>query len=220
MIEKNQSIRHKITFGYYAILTAIVALSVFALFELRYMEKKIMFGEAISEFFDTTLEIRRFEKNYFLYGKNSDYEENMEYVQRALSLLDMNAAGFQAIAPPDQIDSLKNNFNKYQRLMVQYASERKNIQDETHAANIEGMIRHAGKEIIKAAEEISKAERRYLQAVLYNTRDILIFSIIFLCLLGAVIGQVLSRMVVKPLKLMENSMETIAEGKFESISLK
>ena len=45
----------------------IIGLSVFTFLELRFIERKIIFGEAISEFFDTTLEIRRFEKNYFLY---------------------------------------------------------------------------------------------------------------------------------------------------------
>jgi signal transduction histidine kinase len=219
MIGKNQSLRHKITFGYYAILTAIVALSVFALFELRYMERKIMFGEAISEFFDATLEIRRFEKNYFLYGKKSDYEENREYLQKAIKLLEINKKGFQAVSSASQINFLRGSLDKYGALMRQYATEHETVKDETHAAAIESMIRQTGKEIITTAEEISKAERRYLQTALYNTRDMLIFSIIFLCLLGAAIGQVLSRMVVKPLKLIENSMATIAEGRFESIHI-
>ncbi len=58
MFKYQPSIRQKITFGYYAILTLIIGLSIFTFIELRFMEKKIMFGEAISEFFDTTLEIR------------------------------------------------------------------------------------------------------------------------------------------------------------------
>jgi two-component system NtrC family sensor kinase len=60
MFNYKPSIRQKITLGYYAIVAMIVGLTLFTFLELRYIEKKIMFGEAISEFFDTTLEIRRF----------------------------------------------------------------------------------------------------------------------------------------------------------------
>src|SRR4030067_2407512 len=82
------SIRQKITLGYYAIVAMIISLSLFTFLELRYLEQKIIFGEAISEFFDTTLEIRRFEKNFFLYEKQSDYDENITYVSRAQEIID------------------------------------------------------------------------------------------------------------------------------------
>ena len=55
MFNYRSSIRQKIVFGYYTIVAVIVGLSLFALFELSFIEKKIMFGDVISEFFDTTL---------------------------------------------------------------------------------------------------------------------------------------------------------------------
>ena len=73
MFKYSSSIRQKIILGYYTIVAIIVGLSFFVFLELSFIEKKIMFGDVISEFFDTTLEIRRFEKNFFLYGQKSDY---------------------------------------------------------------------------------------------------------------------------------------------------
>src|SRR5271169_1306757 len=84
------SIRQKITFGYYAIVPIIIALSVFSFMELRFFEKKILFGKTIAEFFNTTLEIRRFEKNFFLYKQQSDYQENLNYVDEAQKSLKDN----------------------------------------------------------------------------------------------------------------------------------
>jgi two-component system NtrC family sensor kinase len=218
MFKYQPSIRQKITFGYYVILVIIVGLSIFTFIELRFMEKKIMLGEAISEFFDTTLEIRRFEKNYFLYNQESDYYENIEYVKKARELLEKNIKGFKTIASPLQISFLENDLNLYKELIEEYAglNRRHNIQKTI----LEGKIRKTGKDIITAAEDISKTERRNLQVMLYNSQSILIFSIISLSLLGIAIGQVLSRMVVRPLKQLENSMEVIAEGKFESIQIR
>ena len=85
-----QSIRQKITLGYYAVIVLIIGLSLFTFIELRLVETRIMFGEAISDFFDTTLEISRFEKNYFLYAKESDYQANMTYVTKARDLIEWN----------------------------------------------------------------------------------------------------------------------------------
>lgn len=217
MFRYQPSIRQKITFGYYAILAIIIGLSIFTFVELRFMEKKIMFGEAISEFFDTTLEIRRFEKNYFLYNQNQDYYETIEFTRKAQDLLEKNIEGFETIASPKQIATLKNDLELYKKLMEEYASLNRgyNIQKTI----LEGKIRKTGKDITTAAEDISKAERRNLQSMLYNSQSILILSIISLSLLGIAIGQVLSRMVVRPLKQLENSMKMIADGRFESLQI-
>src|SRR3989304_3221043 len=156
MFKIRPSIRQKITLGYYAIVVIIVGLSIFTFLELRVVEKKIMFGAAISDFFDTTLEIRRFEKNYFLYAKEIDYQEN---------------------------------------------------------------IRKTGKEIITMSEDISRMERKNLQLLLARYQKILIISIITLSTLAIVIGQILSRMVVRPLQSLEEGMGGIAEGKFERVAI-
>src|SRR5208282_6839640 len=61
------SIRQKIAVGYYGIVPIIITLSIFSFMELRFFEKKILFGKTIAEFCNATLEVRRFEKNFFLY---------------------------------------------------------------------------------------------------------------------------------------------------------
>ncbi|HAK87468.1 MAG: hypothetical protein A2X55_03900 [Nitrospirae bacterium GWB2_47_37] len=213
MFKYRPSIRQKITFGYYIIVGIIVGLSIFSFVELRFMEKKIMFGEVISEFFDTTLEIRRFEKNYFLYEKEDDYYENIRYVTKAQELLEKNIKGFETLAAPQQITALRTDLKKYRELMEQYALP------HGQKAILAGKIRQTGKDIITDAEDISKTERHNLQTMLYNSQSILVFSIIVLSLIGAGLGQALSKVVVRPLKLLENSMEIIADGKFESIQI-
>ena len=69
--------------------------------------RQIAVGEIISEFFNTTLEIRRFEKNYFLYRQESDYSENIGYVKKAIEMLEGSAAGFDLLANPLQVARLR-----------------------------------------------------------------------------------------------------------------
>lgn len=215
MLHYQPSIRKKITFGYYAIVAIIAALSLFTFMELRLLEEKIRFREVISEFFDTTLEIRRFEKNYFLYGQKTDYLENIEYLNRAKELLAANIKDFKSIATPQQIDALNNNLIKYKELIDRYAHLTK--KESGQILNMEQEIRKRGKEIITIAEDILKTERQHLQSFLSRSQTLLIFSILIVSILALMLGQILSWIVVRPLKLIEDSMAAIADGKFEKI---
>jgi signal transduction histidine kinase len=90
MFAKHPSIAQKITLGYYVIGSIFISLIIVNFIGLRYMEKKIAFDTAISGFSNTILEIRRCEKNYFLYRDESDYHENRTFLARAQQLLSDN----------------------------------------------------------------------------------------------------------------------------------
>ncbi|MEK6673268.1 MAG: ATP-binding protein [Nitrospirota bacterium] len=218
MLKYHPSLRRKITFGYYAIVGIISVFSLFTFMELRYVEKKIMFGDVISEFFDATLEIRRFEKNYFLYKERSDLYENAWFAVKAQDLLERNIQGFGTLAQEPQVQSLRTSLKRYMELMEQYSGWDR-TEDAGRRTALENSIRETGKQIVTSAEEISKRERRELQAILNNSQNIVIVSIIFLALFVLALGQVLSRMVVRPLKSLENSMNMIADGNYERMSL-
>jgi two-component system NtrC family sensor kinase len=217
MFNYQPSIRQKITFAYYAIVAMIIGLTMFTYFELHYVERKIIVGEAISEFFDTSLEIRRFEKNFFLYEQQSDYDENVQYVSRAQDIIDRNISGFRALASSEQISSLQAGLKNYREVMDQYARTGK--QFAGRRTILAGQIRVIGKDIITVAEQISKTERKSLQLLLNNSQRILIISIVLLSISVIAVGQILSRMIVKPLKSLEKSMGVIAEGKFERVDI-
>ncbi len=211
------SIRQKITLGYYVSVAVIIGLSVFAFLEMQYIEKKIVFGEAISVFFDTTLEIRRFEKNFFLYEQQSDYDENVQYVSRAQDIIENNIKGFTTIASSEQISSLQTDLIKYSGLMRLYAKTGRQNQSRKDA--FAAKARATGKNIVTIAEAISKTERNNLLLMLSSSRHILLVSVFVLSLTAIAVGQILSRMVVKPLKALEKSMGVIAEGTFERIAI-
>ncbi len=219
MFRYHPSIRIKITLGYFVIVALITVFSLFTFIELRYVEKQILFGEVISEFFDATLEIRRFEKNFFLYKDTSDFDENAWFVVKSEDLLERNIEGFKKLAQESQVQSLRTGLRKYSELMEQYSALHR-MNDHGRSAELENRIRENGKQIVTIAEEISRRERRELQSLLNNSQRTLIGSIIFLALFVLALGRVLSQMVVKPLKSLETSMEMIADGNYERMPLK
>lgn len=211
------SLRQKITFGYYAIGALIVGLSLFAFVELRLIEEKVLAGERISEFFDTALEIRRFEKNYFLYHQPADATENADYVARAQRLLQENFSDFSSLTEATRVAVLRDTLGRYSSLMTRYV--RLPVAGAAQSEELESLIRIAGKEVVTIAEEIARAERKRLQSSLERHRNSLIVSIVVLFLLVIAIGQVLSRMVARPLKHMEESMEAVANGRRDQIDI-
>jgi len=217
MYSLQPSIRQKITFGYYAGAAVIIGLSLYTVLQLWYIEKKVQFEEVVTEFFDTTLEMRRFEKNFFLYEKMNDYQESIRYAVKAQGILDNSLKGYKRLQVTRELKILRDDFDQYALLMSQFVLINKH--DTERRLAMEKSIRKRGKEITTLAEDISKAERRRLQTLLNDMQRILIVSFIILSILGIVIGQVLSRMVVRPLKYLEESMKGITEGKLDTVSI-
>jgi two-component system, NtrC family, sensor kinase len=211
------SIRHKITLGYYGIAGVIVILVLFAFIELQFLEQRILFGERIQEFFDGILEVRRYEKNYLLYRQHLDYEASLDHLSRVRFLVEAHAVDFEDLVAPQRIRAISADLERYRQLMEEYGTA--TAPERSRQAALEGEIREVGKRITTIAEAISHAERRLLQASLNRSMTLVLFSIIALSVFGIVAGRVLSRLVVRPLKVMEDSMEVITAGHFKELRI-
>ena len=206
------SLRRKIAYGYAAIGILVLAVSLLSFLELRLLEEKIVAGEHVGEFFGLALEVRRFEKNYFLYHQESDLTETRAYVAQARALLESERGLFEALDAPARIERLADNLRQYAALVDDYAGSRRD-------ALLESRIRQTGKEIVTVAEELSRAERGALQALLDRHRQLLLGSLIVAVVLVVAIGQLLSRRVSQPLKQLEDNMEAVAAGRLKKLEM-
>jgi signal transduction histidine kinase len=204
------SLRAKIVSAYAAIAFLTLVLSVFAYEELRLLEGKILLGERIAEVFDTTMEIRRFERNLFLHGQEADYRDNASYRARLRELLERDEADFIALAARDQLAALKSSLSNYGPLIDSYVGA---AQDPARRQLLESSIRAAGQDLVAASEAVVAAERAAVRASLSSFRAILFFSVVGVALLTVAVGQALSRRVVRPLKQIESGVEAIAAGR-------
>jgi len=206
------SLRRKIILGYSMVAALVVALSVFSLLELRLVEERIVAGEQIGEFFNVALEIRRFEKNYFLYQQPADLAETEGYVARARTLLRDHPDLFGAVAKPGRIAPLAAALERYRALLSLYAQ---GSGQESLAAE----IRSTGKEIVTVAEGMARAERKALQAMLDRHRRLMIGSVVVVAIFMAIIGGTLIRRVGRPLREMEAAMEAVAAGRMSQLEM-
>ncbi len=205
------SLRRKTVFGYGVVAVLVVALSAFSLIEMRLLETQIAAGERISQFFGIALEIRRFEKNYFLYHQTADLDENRAYVEQAKQMLATQESQFASIDNPARVAALQRTLEDYSELMTSYAID---------GAKVDALIRQAGKEITAIAENWSRQERTVLQAQLERHRQWLLGSITAIVIIVVLIGQLLSWRVARPLKELEENMAAVATGRLSKLELK
>lgn len=211
------SLRQKITLGYTVVAALILGMSLFAFEELRLAKAKVQLEEKVSGLFETTLEIRRFERNYFLHREEADFQENARYIGQLRKQLDTDRGELAALQSPEDIAGLKARLDDYQLLMQRYPDIQ--LRQRTQAAALEARIRETGKELVALAQDMLTTERRMLHASLDALQQLLLFSVLAIAVLVITIGQILSRKVVQPLKQLESSIEDVARGRLEQFSM-
>ncbi len=207
-----RSLQGKIIFVYLALVVLTMGLALMALLEVNLIANKVRSGSRISEFFDATLELRRFEKNHFLYGKPADLAENTRYTLRAIDLLAREREVFAAVLGNEPVNRLSIDLRRYRQLMEASAWQ---PQNETLTAE----VRVLGHHIVTAGETLASRERASLNAALSaHQRNFLIWVSVVVALL-ALAGVLLVRWVTRPLKAMEARMGAVAQGHLARLDL-
>jgi two-component system, NtrC family, sensor kinase len=215
---KLNSIKNKVQFSSSILIAIILIISIMNYFYLRTIDKKIAFSFIISELFDAALEMRRFEKNYIIYKDKNDYLENLEYIERAEMILRENKDAIKKLSPDINILQMEKLLHDYKTSMKIYHERAK--KDSVDGYIVEGKIRNYGKNLVDITENLSNAEKMYIQKLIVNAGNIRIASVGFLIIIGIFMSRYLSQMVVRPLQQLEDGMKKISEGNFTTLSVR
>ena len=208
------SIRQKIIRGYYMILSIVILVTIIMLLNLNIIKKKVMAGQVITDFFDNILEMKRFEKNYFLYQQQEDYLKNLASVEKVRELLIKYRYSFRKFASQKYLSEFENYLSDYKQLINEYHALLRNEGKSEKLPGLERKIRMKGKKIVTLASRIAKEERKNMQKLLSLSQLALVFSMTLLVVLSMILARVLSQMVVKRLKVVEDMTKKIANGEF------
>jgi len=203
------SLRRKVVLGFLIGMALTLAVAFINWRYLNNLERMISSGEKVSMFFETTLEIRRFEKNYFLYGKEVDLASLVRFVESAEEILAKNGPELRMFADEQEVADVLSDIKQYRGLLK---TPRKPGQGGVNKWEME--IRRKGKAIVTIAEGMSKNERRIMQATLTSTRKSLFMSIVFITGTWIAGGMLFYRMFVRPLGRLEKHMKRVARGEF------
>ncbi len=208
------SLRGKIltTYGFSKAVLLIFALVVFA--DLYYLRTQIVEGEAVNAFREACQEMRREEKNLFLFHEASSLDSLLLQFESAELSLEDGRRAFEKNASASELSRARHVLQQYRAQLMQYPA----LAEPGRAAQ-QKMIRASGQELSALAESFSSRERAMLAHAVRAAGWTLLTVFITVLLLGVGSALFLVRQVVRPLRELELQLDTIAEGHGRQLTL-
>lgn len=213
----SHSIAQKIKWGYYVLIALMAIGFIIKGVNLSRVESQIYALEKTSKLLDTVLEIRRYEKNWLLYKKPSDFKTNQEMIANAFELLKTGnnelvklksiEAGSSAT-----VERLQDVLTNYSDLMKQELSLVKSGKKHRFLNN----IREEGKLLVNLAEVLNNSVLHSIAETLKFVKFSGFVFLVFAILTAIILGKQLSFSVVRPLRQIVHCTRKIASGEMQS----
>ncbi len=210
------NIRQKVILGLTVMLAVITAIGLMSYHYLREIERKQHFVEVADDLSNTILEMRRYEKNYLLYGSSQDLNENRKYVNLGLETLKrISPEGLELRAAP-VLKRLAQELSAYSDLMQRLAS-RSQEAGASGDNDLEEQLRERGKNLVDVSLELVSFERRRILSIITTLKAQLVASLGLSLVVGAFLIPIVARKIIKPLRVIEKTTLRIAEGDFRPL---
>ena len=186
---------------------------------LNEIEKKQHLMEIVDDLSSTILEIRRYEKNYLLYGMAADLEENDRYLQEGLAVLAKIAPEMMDLKGAPQLSQLEKGFLDY-RLSMQQMAECAREGPHSCAQRVEDQLREHGKTLVDLSHRLAGFERERIFKILAALKTQLLSSMLIFLVLGGFLIPIVASNIIRPLRVIEKTTLRIAEGDFNPVPVR
>lgn len=209
-----KTIRSKVIILFSLCVFFVVALALLAYQNTRYLEAKLLIIESFDDLLDDVLELRRYEKNLIFYQDAVSLEQCSRY------LLQVDAS-FQQIAPDiltvagDQIYSqFVGDLGEYKKLLNRYMSI---VRKGGQLPDL-NEIRESGKKLITFSEDLINIKRERIKVRLH--RYVAYFAVLLFFFFGlfVYIFQLISRSILRPLRVVEEATKKVASEEFVPVT--
>ena len=208
-----KTIRGKITSFFTLCLAVAGVLALLYYQDALSLRQKIYMIERFDDLLNNVLELRRYEKNIIFYRDAASLEEAMVYLKRVeddYSNLNDEIVSIIGTAGPA---AFGHNLEKYKKILnaiiVLKGSGGNQLQEES--------LRAEGKALVDFAQLLIQKKRSRIGQTLKRVLIIPLASIGFLIVLAFVIFRFLTRVILKPLLLLEDATEKVARESFRPI---
>ena len=166
--------------------------------------------------FNTILEARRYEKNYFLSFDKKNIVEALNYVRQAEDILRNILTKYGKYTLAKNLDERITELVTYKESLTNLSK----LQEEGHLVvppdTIE-LIRKQGRILTGELEKIVEKESAFTRDLIGKSKTIHLLALIPVFILSILIALFLAFNVNRPLKTIENAITKIASGDFENI---
>jgi len=212
----NLHIRRRILLGMLLSVLAVGLIGTFSYHSLAKIERKMGFIEVIDDLGNTILEIRRYEKNYMLYGRQEDYEESRDYAAKAREILTGLEGSAAEFGLAQEHTALKATLAEYEALSE--GLELSGGRDSEAGQKGRDALRDAGKLMVDLSQRLVAHERARMLTIVHSLKSQLLFSVVAFLAFGGGFLFVLGHKTVLALRGIENATREIAKGRFVQLA--
>jgi len=210
-----QTIRVQIVAAFSVCFIFMAMIIVFNYNNSHHLSQSMQFFELAEELNSTIQEMRRHEKNYFLYRQAFNYEENITYAnQLALTLKREQEILVEAMGL-ENYEHFVNEVGVYAGLMTKM---RRTDCDRKDCVDLQGEIRGAGQNLLTLADHLVASERRVIDRLLRQMIPLPMLSLMMLLLLLGFVIIFIGEKVIRPLARITRESEAVAQGAFQRIT--
>ncbi len=176
--------------------------------------------EVADDLVNNILEVRRFEKNFFLYKQRSSLEEALSYSSRVEKLYLKHEHDIQGLTKESKRDPFLRTLARYNETLsgIQTRmSEPSAGAEHPVVTPPEESLRIIGQELLDMAAAWAKEERSKIDLLFHRALNLFVISMTFFGALAILVTLYISRLFTGPLIRMQQAMEKIAEGDFTPI---
>jgi two-component system NtrC family sensor kinase len=223
-INMRVSLRKKIIMALSLFLIAGGSLWLLNYYKHYVLNQKLQILEKKDDLFNTILEARRYEKNYFLYTDTKNLEESISYVHLAEQKLLKIIENYSRYTIDRNLENKLDNLRQYEKalaaLLVLHQRKGSPATNpdlfETFAARQEA-IRNLARNITEDMEKILNEERRYVNQLIQESKIYHLLALAGILALSVLTVLFFIFNVNRPLKSIETGIQKIVEGDYKNI---
>jgi two-component system, NtrC family, sensor kinase len=181
----------------------------------RSLSRSMQFFEIAEELNKNLLEMRRYEKNYFLYRQGFNYEENVTYANQLALTLQREHFSLVAAIGQRNYENFVEYVNDYDGLMARLHQSSCEPND---CASLKEQIRGVGQNLMVLADQLVTNERHTINHLLQHMFPLPLISLLFLVILRGFVIFFIGEKVIRPLARITRESEAVAQGMFQRIT--
>jgi two-component system NtrC family sensor kinase len=206
------TIRQRIIVAVVIQAAIICVICAFGYFSFKTVLSKLRAIEIIDDLNISLLEVRKSEKNYFLYNDINALKEVAEKGGEIDIIVQSSKADILKSLGPRIYHTLASNLNRYLELA------RGVIATGKPPANFEENFRTLGHELTRLSELLLKRERTDVNRMIYRSTIMLVISLAAILLFQLVVWQYFFHFLIKELAIMGNLIQMVSQGQLHEVA--
>jgi two-component system, NtrC family, sensor kinase len=203
-----RSIKGKILVMFAVTFLFVTALTALNFWNLSTLKTRMLLSEGYDDLLNNILEVRRFEKNFLIYGDNHSLVESKDYLERIDKLVADLAEDLPRLVG-------KQSFSEFQATLRDYHTLVGNINAGDTATP--EMLRNLGKTLTDNADRFREIKRKRIHATISRTSILPVAFFAILLLLMALVLWIISHGLLKPLDVVMETTRLVGGGDFRPI---